>query len=243
MRVLAAGPAVALEADLARLGHPLWAVALTILIGDSAFEARVVLPRSAVLGAPPPTWNADTLAVLGPLPIGVPIVAHEVRATTTDVASLRAGDAWMLTGAELKRTASGGLVGPVLLAAPSSALGVAAQLVDDGRLVLGGDAVALNGAEAKAGAEAKMSETSGAAGLIETVGETPVVVRVEIGEARMSAREWATVGRGEVLALGRRVGETVLLRVGGVPVARGELVEIDGEVGVRIVDRIAREEA
>jgi flagellar motor switch/type III secretory pathway protein FliN len=34
------------------------------------------------------------------------------------------------------------------------------------------------------------------------------------------------------------VGEAVLIRVGGVPVARGDLVEVDGEVGVRIVERL-----
>jgi len=58
-------------------------------------------------------------------------------------------------------------------------------------------------------------------------------------EARLAARDWAAIGRGDVIALGRRVGEAVVLRVGGVPVARGELVEIEGEVGVRIIERIA----
>ena len=61
------------------------------------------------------------------------------------------------------------------------------------------------------------------------------------GEATMAAREWAALGRGDVVALGRRVGEPVLLRVGGVIVARGDLVEIDGEVAVRIVDRVQGE--
>jgi flagellar motor switch/type III secretory pathway protein FliN len=37
------------------------------------------------------------------------------------------------------------------------------------------------------------------------------------------------------------VGEAVVLRVGGVPVARGDLVEIDGQVGVRIVERLAED--
>jgi flagellar motor switch/type III secretory pathway protein FliN len=41
------------------------------------------------------------------------------------------------------------------------------------------------------------------------------------------------------VALGRRIGDPVVLRVGGVAVARGDLVEIDGEVGVRIVERLA----
>ena len=54
---------------------------------------------------------------------------------------------------------------------------------------------------------------------------------------------WAVLARGDVVTLGRRVGEPVLLRVGGIPVARGDLVEIDGEVGVRIVERLAEDVA
>jgi flagellar motor switch/type III secretory pathway protein FliN len=244
MRVLAAGPAAALERDLGRLGQELWSVGLTVLLGDEAFEARVVLARGALRGTPPVPWDASVLTALGPLPLRLPVVAHEARATATELATLRPGDAWMLVGSELTRSASGAeLVGPVVLAPSFSCLGVAARLVDGGRLVLGGDAVALSAAEPQGEAEAKMSEPGDAAGLIEAVGEVPVVVRVEIGEAEMTAREWAAVGRGDVLALGRRVGEGVLLRIGGVPVARGELVEIDGEVGVRIVERIGREGA
>ncbi len=73
--------------------------------------------------------------------------------------------------------------------------------------------------------------------LAQSIGETPVVVRVEVGSAQMSAREWAQVGAGDVIALGKRIGENVVLRVGGVEVARGELVDLEGEIGVRIVAR------
>ena len=73
--------------------------------------------------------------------------------------------------------------------------------------------------------------------LAQNIGETPVVVRVEVGSAQMTAREWAALGAGDVVALGKRIGENVVLRVGGAEVARGELVDIEGEVGVRIVAR------
>ena len=74
--------------------------------------------------------------------------------------------------------------------------------------------------------------------LVATLGDVPVLVRVEIGEAVLPAREWAALGRGDVIALRRPVGHPVVLRVEGVPLARGELVEIDGEVGVRISERL-----
>lgn len=88
-----------------------------------------------------------------------------------------------------------------------------------------------------------MSEAIDKGEWLDTIGDVPVTVRVEIGEARMAAREWASLGRGDVVTLGRRVGEPVVLRVGGLRVARGELVEIDGEVGVRVLERFADDAA
>jgi len=82
-----------------------------------------------------------------------------------------------------------------------------------------------------------MNDSNDTNALIEAVGEVPVVVRVEIGTAQMRAREWAALSKGDVVALGRRIADPVILRVGGVEVARGELVELEGEVAVRIVDR------
>ncbi len=86
-----------------------------------------------------------------------------------------------------------------------------------------------------------MQDAGKESALVNAIGEVPVVLRVELGEAVMSARDWASLSPGDVIGLGRRVGDHVLLRVGGVPVARGELVDIDGEVGVRIIARLAEE--
>jgi flagellar motor switch/type III secretory pathway protein FliN len=79
--------------------------------------------------------------------------------------------------------------------------------------------------------------------LVGAIGDVPVVVRVEVGEATLPAREWASLHRGDVLSLGRRLGAHVVLRVGPIAVARGELVDLEGELGVRIVDRIGAVDA
>jgi flagellar motor switch/type III secretory pathway protein FliN len=105
------------------------------------------------------------------------------------------------------------------------------DLSDGGRLMLRGD-------QALWVREAEMIESDERSALVTAVGDIPVVVRVEIGEALMAARAWAALQRGEVIAPGRRIGARVTLQVGGVPVASGKLVEIEGDVGVRIVDRI-----
>ncbi|HYQ18219.1 MAG TPA: FliM/FliN family flagellar motor switch protein [Polyangiaceae bacterium] len=64
--------------------------------------------------------------------------------------------------------------------------------------------------------------------------DTPVVVRVELGAVSMSAREWASLGAGDIIETAQRIAEPVVLRVAGREVGRGELVNVDGQVGVRI---------
>jgi flagellar motor switch/type III secretory pathway protein FliN len=235
LRVLAAGPAPVLEADLVRLGHDVSAVALTMIVGGEAFAARVVVPRSAFLAAPRRPWTAVTLAALGAIPLELPLVARVADMTVAEVGRLRAGDVLLVGPWPLQRTATG-LAGPVMLAAPDAAVGFPATLGQDGRLVLTGGLEPLGAAEA-----AMDNEEADKGELVDAIGDVPVVVRVEIGEARMAARDWALLGRGDVIALGRRVGERVVLRVSSVPVARGDLVEIDGEIGVRIVERLGED--
>jgi flagellar motor switch/type III secretory pathway protein FliN len=148
------------------------------------------------------------------------------------MARLAAGDVLVPSAWPLSKS-GGALTGPVLVAAPAAEVGFRAALGEDGGLVLLGEQVPL------CPAEANMAEGVDRGELIDAVGDLPVLVRVEIGEATMAARDWASVGRGDILGLGRRVGEPVILRVGGVAVARGDLVELEGEVGVRIVERFA----
>ena len=76
---------------------------------------------------------------------------------------------------------------------------------------------------------------AGASALAEAVADAPVVVRVELGSVTMTAREWARLGPGDVVELGRPLGSLVTLRAGGVALAEGELVEVEGELGVRLI--------
>ena len=78
------------------------------------------------------------------------------------------------------------------------------------------------------------ASTGEASALEQIVGETPIVVRLEIGSLELTAREWASLVPGDVVQSGRRLDEPVILRVMGRELARGELVEVDGELGVRI---------
>lgn len=212
-------------------------LSLTVLVGDDAFEAGLTISGANLSAVAPAAWTRPALASLGAMPLSLPIVACATLARVADVAALQRGDVWLpgtwpLALATDAEGSVGALRGLVLLAPVSSSTGVRARL-EGNRLVISGELDML------CPAEAEMTDLEGESALLDAVGDVPVVVRVEVGEARMIAREWAALGRGDVVTLGRRVGERVLLRVGGVPVARGELVSVDGEVGVRIVERIA----
>ncbi len=89
------------------------------------------------------------------------------------------------------------------------------------------------------GATMQLPALEEGARLAEDLAELPLAVRVEIGNATLAAREWAALGPGDVLVLDRRVGDPVSLRIGGRVLARGELVEVDGAIGVRITERTA----
>lgn len=62
----------------------------------------------------------------------------------------------------------------------------------------------------------------------------PVELTVEIARATSSVREVSTWRPGAVLTFETPIGEEVLVRANGRPVARGELVDVDGAVGVRV---------
>ncbi|HEX3770954.1 MAG TPA: FliM/FliN family flagellar motor switch protein [Polyangiaceae bacterium] len=233
--VIAAGAAEDLEPRFVDPERAWLAVALTVLVDDDAFDARAVVARDVAETAAPPAWTPADLASLGGTPLGVPLVACTTTMTLAALGELRAGDALLPGSWRLAASAGRELTGEVVLAAPSASAGVRARLVEGGRLVLSGEVVPLGDG---AGDNEAMTDSDGKEPLLDTLGDVPVVVRVEIGEARMAAREWASLGPGDVVTLGRRVGELVVLRVGGVPVARGELVNVEGEVGVRIAERI-----
>jgi flagellar motor switch/type III secretory pathway protein FliN len=79
-----------------------------------------------------------------------------------------------------------------------------------------------------------VSDASLSSAARQAITDAPVLVRVELGEVSLSAQQWARVTPGSILTTGHPVGQQVILRVADVEVARGELVNVEGELGVRI---------
>jgi type III secretion system YscQ/HrcQ family protein len=66
------------------------------------------------------------------------------------------------------------------------------------------------------------------------LGELPVEVVCELGRVTMTGRELLELRPGAVIPVGRPLAGPVDLTVGGRVVARGELVDVEGEIGVRV---------
>ncbi|HUO69142.1 MAG TPA: flagellar motor switch protein FliN [Solirubrobacteraceae bacterium] len=66
--------------------------------------------------------------------------------------------------------------------------------------------------------------------------DVPVEVTVEMGRTQMTVGETLDLRHGSIVTLNRMAGEPVDLLVNGTPIARGEVVVIDEQFGLRITD-------
>ena len=197
-------------------------VGVTVLLAGTAYPV-VVACRLPELSPEAPV----ELSALGELPIALPLVIGQSLADRRDLADFVPGNAWF-PGPGLWLDQKG--EGSVALAPGSGVVGVAGTLSGTGEIVLRGNRVPLLPDAGELMSDSGKAESS----LTEAVLDSPVVVRVEMGAVSMTAREWAELGPGDVIETGRRIAEPVVLRVAGREVARGELVNLEGELGVRI---------
>ena len=86
--------------------------------------------------------------------------------------------------------------------------------------------------------ETTTTPASGAAGgaELERLYDVPVELAVEIGRTHMTIRETLALGPGSIVTLNRLAGEPVDLLVNGKPIARGEVVVLDEEFGLRVTE-------
>jgi len=69
--------------------------------------------------------------------------------------------------------------------------------------------------------------------------DVPVELTVEIGRTTMTIRETLAISPGSIIALDRLAGEPVDLLVNGKRIARGEVVAIDEEFGLRVTEVVS----
>jgi flagellar motor switch protein FliN/FliY len=73
--------------------------------------------------------------------------------------------------------------------------------------------------------------------------DVSVELAVEVGRTQMTIREALALGPGSIVTLNRLAGEPVDLLVNGKPIARGEVVVIDEEFGLRVTEVLAPKSA
>jgi flagellar motor switch protein FliN/FliY len=74
---------------------------------------------------------------------------------------------------------------------------------------------------------------------LERLNDVMVELTVEVGRTRMTLGQALALGPGSVVTLDRLADKPVDLLVNGRPIARGEVVVIDEEFGLRITEVVA----
>jgi len=217
----------------------------TVLAAAAALAAALPLPTPLVPapGAPAELPDGDAVAV------------------TTRVSGELSGTLTIIGGADVVAALAAGPRGPM---DPAAALQPA---LDAAAVTLGGQAdaaVALDPAEAIARAGAQVLAVPLAAGAvthalvladlvpagrpaaarsrqagIDLLRDVEMEVTVEIGRTRMMVRELLALTPGTVVELDRAAGSPADLLVNGTLLARGEIVVVDEDFGIRITEIVS----
>jgi flagellar motor switch protein FliN len=83
------------------------------------------------------------------------------------------------------------------------------------------------------GAPQDMAHT---AGDLQRLSAIPVEVSVELGRSKMTVGETLELHPGSVVTLNRMAGEPMDMLVNGTPIARGEIVVVDEQFGLRVTE-------
>jgi flagellar motor switch protein FliN/FliY len=79
-------------------------------------------------------------------------------------------------------------------------------------------------------------QAAGVRAPLEALGEVPLRLEVRLGETTLLIRDVLGLGPGSIVTLNKRPDDSVDLVAGERLIARGEIVVVDGELGVRIVE-------
>ena len=88
--------------------------------------------------------------------------------------------------------------------------------------------------------ELEETESKSAPSGIELLRDVPLLVQVELGRTKMLVKEILRLGVGSLIPLEKEAGEPVDILVNNKFIAKGEVVEIDGNFGVKINEIISK---
>ncbi len=80
------------------------------------------------------------------------------------------------------------------------------------------------------------AQSSGPSASIDLLRDVPLIVTAELGRTKMLVKDILKLGVGSVIELEKATGESVDILVNGKSIAKGEVVAIDENYGVRITE-------
>lgn len=217
-RTEAARPAAAADDE------PIWQIDFWVRLEGSAFRGRCSMsmrPQNSQTRA----WDPHSA-----LPLRLPRVLARVPASVSQLASLSVGDALLFAEAPAQQPLS-----CCELCAPQSPYRVELGEREGGLVLLGIRRVDYEEAmtsEANSDDEQPTVE--------DAIADAPVEVRVELGSVTLSAAEWLALSPGDVVTTELPIGSHAVLRVGKKAIASGVLVNVEGQLGVKI-EQLARD--
>ena len=232
---LLGGPAeVDAPRPLTGVEQSLWALVVATAVGDLAITGEVIPCLETAVDRPPPPPAPAVVAfdlVLGDLAITV-----EVRAPALELRAPppRPLPAW----AERMTVEAPVVLGRCALPAADVARLAVRDVITldrpagDAELVIFGGAVGLRVAPNAVSAAASTGYVRRDMTLPD---DAHVELTVALGTTQLSLRQVLDLAVGQIVQLGRPLAGPFELRAAGRIVGRGELVDVDGELGVRIV--------
>jgi type III secretion system YscQ/HrcQ family protein len=211
-------------------GDDVWLLALELRVSSPVGNgwARLLAPDSLRLAVPLPE-RAEALHArrsrLGEAQVAARLELGRTALPRADFAGLEAGDVVIFDRIGVRDVRGG----PVTLCLGRG--GFRARLDGEALTVETPYRLNLGAPTMDKEEEAKPDE----AGTNQLLGELPVEVACELGRVTMSGKELLELRPGAVIPVGRPLAGPVDLTVGGRVVARGELVDVEGEIGVRVV--------
>lgn len=176
--------------------------------------------------------RAPPIGRLEGLLFGLHVVAGQTELALSDWAGARVGDAILVDDAWCRPSAEG-WAGEARLRFAWGRSRWRARPAEDGSVLT----VTGWACEAEGGTMTDHEAGEGRPFTPEDVlAELPLALTVELGRIALTAQQALELQPGQTLLLGRRPGDPVELRAGAKLLARGDLVDVEGELGVRLVE-------
>lgn len=192
--------------------------------------ARLIVPDALALAAPVQRGRAALLqrrARLDPVRASAVVELARVPIDGALLSALRKGDVLAFATSAPPR---GGPLSVVL----RIARGAFDARLDGDKLEITAPFRLYQGAQMPTDATSRASAEDG--GADQLLRELPVEIVCELGRVTMSGRELIELEPGAVIPIARPLSGPVDLTVGGRLVARGELVDVEGDLGVRLTE-------